>query len=62
MYTHKINASVESHGNLVIFFEYLLKRLPNSGKERGYCPSLRKIVEFDFSEILGSEVISKELV
>jgi len=62
MYTHRIVVDLPIIGRAVIFFEYTLRRLPTKGKEKAYCATTRTVVEFDFSEILESEVTNFELV
>jgi hypothetical protein len=62
MFTHRIVADIPRIGSCVIFFEYALRRLPTSGTEKAYSPTAKRVVEFDFSEILESEVVNHELV
>lgn len=62
MYTHRIVADVPNTGRCLVFYEYERRRLPNSGKDKAYSPTVRKVIEFDFSEILESEVQNQELV
>ena len=62
MYTHRITVDLPLYGNCVLFFEYTGRRLPSKGKDRSYCPSLKQVIEFDFSDILESQIVSAELV
>jgi hypothetical protein len=62
MFTHRIVVDVPIYGRVLVFFEYERRRLPNSGTDKAYSPTVRKVIEFDFSEILESEVVNHELV
>jgi hypothetical protein len=62
MYTHRIVVEIPIYGRVLVFFEYERRRLPTSGTEKAYSPTAKKVVEFDFSEILESEVVNHELV
>jgi hypothetical protein len=62
MFTHRIVVDIPIYGRVVIFYEYTTRRLPNKGTDKAYCPTVRKVIDFDFSEILESEVVNHELV
>ena len=62
MYTHSITVNIPVFGLVLVFYEYDRRRLPNTGKDKAYSPTCRKVIDFDFSEILESEVVSHELV
>ena len=62
MYTHRIVADLPIHGRCVLILEYCRRRLPSSGTEYAYSPTLRRYIEFELSEILESQVSDYELV
>jgi len=49
-------------GLAVVFYDYASRTLPTEGKEKAYSPSVHNIVEFDFSEVLESEITNFQLV
>ena len=62
MYTHRIVVYLPIFGLAVVFYDYNSRTLPTEGKEKAYSPSVHNIVEFDFSEVLESEVTNFQLV
>jgi len=62
MYTHRISVDMPNIGRCLVFFEYVLRTLPGSGKAKAYSPTLRNVIEFDFENVVESEVLSQELV
>lgn len=62
MFTHRIVVDVPLYGRVLIFYEYVLRRLPNTGTDKAYSPTTRKVIEFAFCDIVESEVIAHELV
>jgi hypothetical protein len=62
MFTHRIVVYLPIVGLAVVFFECSDRTLPTEGKEKAYSPTVYNIVEFDFSEILESEITNYELV
>ena len=62
MFTHRIVVEIPIYGRVLIFYEYERRRLPNTGTDKAYSPTVRKVIEFDFSEILESEVVDQQLV
>ena len=62
MYTHRIVVYLPAVGLAVVFYDYASRTLPTEGKEKAYSPTLQKVIEFDFSEILESEITNFQLV
>lgn len=62
MYTHRIVADVPIYGSCVVFYECNTETLPTEGTAKAYSPTARKVIEFEFKNVVESLITDKQLV
>jgi hypothetical protein len=62
MYTHRLVVDVPVYGSCVVFYDCNTERLPTEGTAKAYSSTARKVVDFDFGNVVESCITDRQLV